>query len=357
MNLVIRADADTERGTGHVMRCLALTQTCIAQGGMVTFITDCEAAGLLDRITSLGAELVKLSHHYPARVDAETVERVISQQPGAWTVLDGYHFDIGYQRRLREYGHPVLVVDDLVHHGWYEADAILNQNVYAPELHYPCPPATDLLMGTSYALLRTEFAVYEDFSRSVPAVGKRVLITLGGGDPANQTLKALSAIETLHDPELEVICITGAANLHIDSIKAEARGATSHVSVIQDSLNMPELMAWADVAITAAGSTCWELAFMGLPAVLMVIADNQALIADGMAKAGAAVNIGWAADVAEKALAEELKRLLQDQGRRSAMSAQGRLLVDGQGTSRVLAAMVTSSASSAVVGLTGGKLQ
>ena len=148
-NLIIRADADTERGTGHVMRCLALTQACIAQGGMVTFITDCEATGLLDRITSLGAELVKLSHHYSAQVDAETVERVISQQPGAWTVLDGYHFDTGYQRRLREYGHPILVVDDLVHHEWYEADAILNQNVYAPELHYPCPPATNFLMGTS----------------------------------------------------------------------------------------------------------------------------------------------------------------------------------------------------------------
>jgi len=271
--------------------------------------------------------------------------------------LDGYHFDTGYQRRLREYGHPILVIDDLVHHEWYEADAILNQNVYAPALHYPCPQATNLLMGTPYALLRTEFAAYEDFSRPVPAVGKRVLITLGGSDPANQTLKALRAIEALHDPELEVICIAGATNLHIASIEVEAQGATGNVSLIRDSPSMSELMAWADVAITAAGSTCWELAFMGLPALLMVIADNQTLIADGMEKAGAAMNMGWAADIREKALTKELKRLLQDQGRRSAMSAQGRLLVDGQGASRVLSAMATSSAYSAVGGLAKEKFQ
>ena len=95
-------------------------------------------------------------------------------------------------------------------------------------------------------------------------------------------------------------------------------------------------MAWADVAVAAAGSTVWELAFMGLPSLLLKVAENQRPVAERMHTAGAALDAGWPAEIAPEQLAGRIANLLADHEQRSAMAQCSRKLVDGEGSDRLL---------------------
>src|SRR5207245_1177027 len=104
-----------------------------------------------------------------------------------WLVLDGYHFDPAYQEGARASGLRLLVIDDVVHQARYSADILLNQNLDAEHLRYRAGANTELLLGPRYALLRQEFLGWQRWDRSISPVARRVLVTVGGGDPDNVT--------------------------------------------------------------------------------------------------------------------------------------------------------------------------
>jgi spore coat polysaccharide biosynthesis predicted glycosyltransferase SpsG len=104
---------------------------------------------------------------------------------------------------------------------------------------------------------------------------------------------------------------------------------------------MPELMAWADLAISAGGSTCWELAFMGLPFLVTILAKNQKAVAEGLEEVGAAVNLGWYDSITPTRLAQRLSSLAEAADVRAELSRRGRTLVDGKGKERVLRELLT----------------
>ena len=195
-------------------------------------------------------------------------------------MLDGYHFDPAYQKAIREAGYRLLVVDDTAHLPAYHADVLLNQNIYAPQLTYSYDPHTVLLLGPMYALLRPEFLVWKEWERHIPDTARHILVTLGGGDSDNVTLKVIQALHDIRLPDLEIRVIVGPANPHRDSLVAAIEHGPHSVELLFDVTDMPGLMAWADIAVSAAGSTCWELLFMGLPSLVGVLADNQVPIAE-----------------------------------------------------------------------------
>ena len=338
-HLIIRADATHAMGTGHLMRCLALAQGWReTHEGRVTFITLCKSLGLLRRVVEAGFEVKTLKASYPDDGDLEsTLASLKAKSPDTWLVLDGYHFDSNYQRRIKEAGHLLLVIDDLNHLGHYYADIVVNQNIYARSLEYSCEPYTQLLLGTEYALLRQEFTSQVRVQHAIAPVARKILVTLGGSDPCNQTMKVLRALLSLDMPGLEAKVVVGSSNPRLDELRetAESAGSSIAISIITDAPDMASLMAWADVAVTGAGSTCWELAFMGLPALLIVLADNQTGIAEGLEEAGTAVNLGWHYELNESDISRQLALLLRDSSRRSDMSEKGRRIVDGQGSQRV----------------------
>ena len=124
---------------------------------------------------------------------------------------------------------------------------------------------TRLLLGTRYVLLRREFWPWRGWRREIPAVARKVLVTLGGGDPDNVTLKVIRALAQVEIEGLEAVVVVGPANPHLEELQAAVKDTPHPIRLESNVTNMPELMAWADVAITAGGSTCWETAFMGLP--------------------------------------------------------------------------------------------
>lgn len=334
--LIIRADADSQIGTGHLMRCLALAQSWKQNGGAVVFITNCQNEALRRRLTSESFEVIAVENSYPREADLRTTLEVLRSYPQAWCAVDGYNFDARFHGKIRTGGNRVLAIDDTAHLPFYDADAILNQNINAEDLRYNRSPPAALLLGTRYALLRQEFLDWQDFKRETPEVARKILITMGGGDFYNQTLKAIRAGERLQIENLRVKAVVGASNPHLAELQWAVENSPARIELIFSAENMAELMAWADVCVTAAGSTCWETAFMRLPSVLIVTAENQTGIAGKLGAANFAVNLGWFEQVSEVILTDTLSGILLDKARRAGMSDIGRETVDGRGARRAV---------------------
>jgi UDP-2,4-diacetamido-2,4,6-trideoxy-beta-L-altropyranose hydrolase len=338
--LLIRADASAAIGAGHVMRCLALAQAWQDAGGRAVFVRAGDASPIDRRLAAEGIEVERLAGAPGSAADARETEAVARRLGARWVVVDGYHLGDEYERALKEEGLHLLAVDDCGHagHGW--ADLVLNQNIHARAGLYPDRGRSPrLLLGPRYALLRREFRAWRNCERAVPERAGRLLVTLGGSDPDNATLRVLRAVQEVNLDGMETEVLAGAANPHREALERAAGASRGSVRLTYDAQDMPARMAAADVAVAAGGSTSWELAYMGLPSLVLVLAENQRENAAGLAAAGIAVNLGEAERLEGPRLAEELRGLAMSRARRQEASRRGRRLVDGQGAVYVVRAM------------------
>jgi len=335
--LLIRTDASVQIGTGHLMRCLALSQAWQDAGGKVVFLMATKAPALEACLQSEGMKIVHLSVQPGSIDDAIQTSCYAHQVEADWIVVDGYHFGTNYQRIIKNQKCRLLLIDDLGNFEYYYADLILNQNIYAhEELYGNREPYTQLLLGTRYALLRREFLKWRGWKREIPEVARKVLVTMGGSDPDNVTLKVIQALQQVDMDGLEAIVVVGGSNPHYEELQSAVQDLRFPIRLESNVTNMPELMAWADVAISGGGSTSWELAFMGVPALVTILASNQYPIAESLNAIGCAVNLGWYEDVSPTETAQALTQLLRAPGTRAEMSKHGRQLVDGDGVDRAL---------------------
>jgi len=336
--LFIRTDANTQIGSGHLMRCLALAQAWKKQGGKVTFISVCESESLRNRITDEGFELVKIKEPYPDHADFETTLLTINNSSlnNSWVVLDGYKFDTDYQQRIKNNGNRLLVIDDTAHLNHYFADIILNQNIIAESLSYSCEPETKFLLGTDYVLLRDEFLVYKNWKRDIPEIAKKIIVTMGGGDSNNMTLRVLCALDRVNIDGLEIKAVIGSNYLYLDTLKKVVKNSKHEIELLRNVSNIADLMTWADTAISAAGSTCWELAYFGLPAILIVTSTNQIMNLELLDKHGAATFVNNRINISAKKISRKIYQLILHKNLRNKMSHTGKLLVDGKGRERVV---------------------
>ena len=218
----------------------------------------------------------------------------------------------------------------------YFADIILNQNINAERLHYEVEGSARLLLGLRYVLMRPEFKKQIGSVSKHGEIARKVLVTLGGGDLDNQTLKIIRAIERVNIDGLEVVVVVGPANPHLKQLQSQIRVSKIPIHLKINTTRMAELMVWADIAVTGGGTTCWELACLGLPALVVILAENQAAVANGLDERGSVVNLGWHHDLSPDRIAKAIESLLLDAAKRKKMSAVGRELVDGNGTERVV---------------------
>jgi len=337
--IVFRADANSQIGTGHVMRCLALGQACRKVGERPFFVMCIVTPMIRNRLESEGFG-VKILNCIPGSIDdaKQTVEES-NELSASWIVVDGYHFDAAYQRSIKELGKKLLLIDDNGSASHYYSDIVLNQNIYASEkLYSKREPNTTLLLGTQYALLREEFLSWQGWKRQIPAIAQNILVTLGGSDPENVTKKIYIAIIQLEFNQLNII-IVAANNQYSDQMKCLIEKSKVNIELKSNVEKMSDLMAWADIAISAGGTSAWELAFMGVPMITIAIADNQCQIVEELSKDRAAVNAGWHKDITPSMIAENISELICDPKKRSEMSQRSQALVDGNGADRVLKAL------------------
>lgn len=334
--LIFRVDASPDIGTGHLMRCLALGQAWKDVGGKAIFITACQSEDLIQRLRTENFHTYLIPKQYSLSFDWNQTKNIINNYANALIVLDGYHFDENYQRWLKKSGYKLLVIDDIAQLKHYYADILINQNLHAEELNYSCEPYTKLLLGTKYVLLRREFLQWQGWKRKIPQTASKLLVTLGGSDPDNMTLKVIRALQQIDVEKLEVAVILGACNPYYKEIEDAVCTSKLSIRLENNVTNMPELMAWADIAISSSGCTSWELAFMGLPSIILILTENQRPVAERLDKMCIALNLGWHENISFNEIAQEISNLIITHARRSEMARLGKELIDGLGPVRIL---------------------
>jgi UDP-2,4-diacetamido-2,4,6-trideoxy-beta-L-altropyranose hydrolase len=343
--LFIRTDASSRIGTGHVMRCLALAQAWKKRGGQALFI-GMMPESCRERLIQEEFPYVSLPASHPDKSDLKITLQTIEQsrpatlpEESGWIAVDGHHLNADFQGGLRKTGLRVLVLDDYAHRSDYAADIILNQNPGAEQMVYPIGKSR-LLLGTKYVLLRDEFLSGPNPDQAGRRPAQNILVSMGGADPDNATLKILKGLAQASLVDMEVRVLVGPANLHRDALAQFKLQTKQPFSLYDHVRDMRPLMQWADVAVSAAGSTCLEFAYFGIPMALVVLAENQQRVAAALAEKEAALNLGWVQDLAEADLADALTKLIRNVPLRSNLIRNSRELVDGLGRSRVVEAMI-----------------
>ena len=337
--LIIRSDASPEIGTGHVMRCLALAEAWRDTGREVIFVFAYDTSAIEDRLKKEGIQIIYISQKSGTRGDAIETAQIAREQGADWIVVDGYQFDVEYQKIIKESGFSLLFIDDYGHADHYYADIVLNQNIYADMSFYQhYEPYTRFLLGTKYALIRKEFLKWSGWHRDIPEIAHKILVTLGGSDPDNVTHKVIEAVRTIDLYGIEVKVVIGGKNPHFDLIYETVKNRSNFI-LIKNAKNMSELVAWADIAISAGGSTCWELFFMGIPSIIIPIAENQVLVAKELKIQKIAKTIEVEDLQNPQESGKFISEFLHSYQIRSALSKRITRYIDGKGSSRVIDAI------------------
>jgi UDP-2,4-diacetamido-2,4,6-trideoxy-beta-L-altropyranose hydrolase len=326
-----RADAGPEIGSGHVMRCYALAEHLAGEGVACRLLTTAPDAPAAAPWRAAGLAVMPIGAERGTAGDAAATAAAARAFAADWLVLDGYAFTAEYRHRLGS-GARRLAFDDFADAG-EGADIVVNQNAGA-ERRVGAGGAARLLLGCDYVVLRRAVRAAAAAPRGLLPL---VLVTLGGYD-RGETVAALLQALRARRLEAELDVVSGA-----DSSPAVGARAASPCIRFHAPQELAPFMTRADLAICAGGTTSLELAHVGVPMIVLIVADNQRAGALALAAAGAA-EVAQEHDPVGSAAALAA-RLLAEPERRRAMSLSGRALVDGQGAARILAAMREAEAA------------
>lgn len=361
MKIVFRADASLEMGTGHVMRCLTLANALYAEGNECHFICREHPGNLVEHIRKQGHTVHSLPHLGNGKVsnknneepvlahaawlgasqkeDATASEEILALIKPKWLVVDHYALDYRWEQDLKQYYQSLLVIDDLADRK-HSCNLLLDQTFgrNAEDYHPWVPPDCTLLCGSNYALLRPEFAQLRAYSlerRKQPQL-KRLLITMGGVDKDNATGLVLSALTHCDIPQdCQITVVMGTYAPWLKEIQAQAAQMPWFTEVCVNIGNMAQLMANADFCIGAAGSTSWERCTLGLPCILICLAENQKMVIEKLVYHGASVALEL---ITLKKHRHDLlnKALILAQDNLKTMIDSAAMITDGTGCSKLL---------------------
>lgn len=333
---VFRADASVRVGGGHVLRCLALADTLASRGWRVLFACSPETPRTVTKL-SRSCHGVKILSGTASSVQ-RTMRDLLAGSD--LLVVDSYEIDTSQEEEWARYTKKVMVLDDLPakpHH----CHLLLDQTLGRMPSHYAdlVPADCVVLTGPRHALLRAEFARLREAStkRVRPGHAPRVLISFGLTDVGSATLYTLKAVAGMASP-FEIDVLVGSAAQDRTAIQGEAARLGKRARVHQDVEDVAGLLCKADICIGAGGSSSWERCALGVPSLIISVADNQRLIAAELDRVRAAVYLGPREAVAPKQITDALTRLIGG-AELGAMSTKAASICDGLGAIRVAEAI------------------
>lgn len=354
MNVVFRTDASLTIGSGHVMRCLTLADVLRHRGANAAFVCREHVGHLCERIEAQGFTVIRLPgrHSHPplaassprtawlgvdCHEDAEETRSIIDsfrEQPD-WLIADHYAIDHRWEQSLRPSVARLMVIDDLADRR-HDCDLLLDQNYYsdaAGRYDDLIPSGSGRMLGPAYALLRPEFEVAR---RSVGrAAAPRLFASVGGADPLGVCAVVAAALKLLGSRAPGADLVVGGGDHALPQSNACLHDTQVHGFVE----NIATLMARCSLAVGAGGSSTWERCALGLPSLVVIVAEHQRRMVEDLAGAGVIVNLGRAVDLGVEALASAIAALLDDGSRRARLREAGLELVDCGGSQRVAAEM------------------
>jgi UDP-2,4-diacetamido-2,4,6-trideoxy-beta-L-altropyranose hydrolase len=286
------------------------------------------------------------------KADAErTISAIGSYRPD-WIVVDHYALDHLWEEMLRPHCGRIMVIDDLADRR-HDCDLLLDQNLvasYAVRYDSLAPPACTVLLGPTFALLQPEYATWHP--RVPPRVGpvRQLLVYFGGADSANLTGLTIEALSKLREENIRVDVVVNPSSSHAAVVKRQA-AEYAWIEIHESLPSLADLMVRADLAIGAGGATSWERCCLGLPALVIALADNQVPIATELDRHGMVQLLGNSADVSADSLLSRLKGALSNPAANEMRSRQCLGLVDGLGASRVASLLLLNGNSRLVARL------
>ncbi|MBI5608659.1 MAG: UDP-2,4-diacetamido-2,4,6-trideoxy-beta-L-altropyranose hydrolase [Deltaproteobacteria bacterium] len=336
--LLLRADGGPQVGLGHILRLAGLGQAWRKRGGRARLLCGFLTPALLQRLTAMGLEVLELpSGIAPGSPEdlAWVLQQTVENSAPA-VLVDGYCFAPAWLHELRRRGPKVAYVDDFGDAS-LQLDLVLMPNVGA---QVSAGAQSPVLAGAQFTPVRAEFQGLPAKQPPSPD-GRRLLLTFGGADPARMSERALAAaLQVRQRPEVTykvaIDLVLGAAvPAERQAALAELAQGQADVRILRDVADMPALMAQADLAVAAAGTTCWELAAVGVPMLVVQVADNQAVVVRGIVGAGAAT----ALPPGEELGGHFLQLILLEDSAWRARSQAGQRLIDGQAATRIAQAL------------------
>jgi UDP-2,4-diacetamido-2,4,6-trideoxy-beta-L-altropyranose hydrolase len=322
---LFRLDAGRAIGLGHGLRCLALADELAARGWTCRFALNPGAAALL-------AAVAPFAHDSIEDEGFADPERLAKRAGEDWDLLvvDSYRLDAAFESRGRKLAKAVLVVDDLADRP-HDADLLVDATAGRASADYAglIPSAARVLVGPQHALLSSRFARARAETiprRLAPKPAQTILVTLGGAPPS-ALLARLAGAARAAAPDAAIEVAAGVSDL-ADLGDPRAR-------IHRGQIDMAALTAAADLCVGAGGGSSWERCCLGLPAVIVEIADNQRGIIDALAAAGAAIAAGRLEDLDDRALIAAIAAAAGDGRELARMAGNAALLCDGLGARRV----------------------
>ena len=332
---ILRADASPSMGTGHVTRCRTLGSALVAQGWTATLATRGLPEGLASSVRGAGLSVVSI----PPELEQDSEPAMLqSLADDAATLIVGDHYGLGptWFDGVRQVGRVIMAIDDLGERR-YPVDVLLHQNPGTDEslIAMLAPEEATVLVGPRFALVPAEFANLRIRRRERDGRVERIHIFLSGSDEHDVTRLALRSV---WDLELSVDVVVGSIYPSLDLLRAEVAGR-SNVELHVDTDDMADLIDRADLAIGAPGSASFERCALGLPTVLISLADNQRIVERSLVDLGAAVTAGWYQTLDPMELRSIVSGLIDDPGRVTRMARAASSVTDGRGTQRVVASI------------------
>jgi spore coat polysaccharide biosynthesis predicted glycosyltransferase SpsG len=324
MKIALRADGSSAQGTGHVMRCLTLANSALSLGHEVMlFVNSTGVPWLEDYLESSGVPITRVDAHH------------LSVKPFVtWganrVVIDSYEYGDDEIDAVSDIIPTAVLVDfgtRSANAQWY-IDTNLGAQPRSPE-------TSTWLVGSEYSLIRDAIRDQRDpDGATIDAGSPSILVFLGGSDPLNLTETVVRAVRNAV-PESRVTAIGG-------SDVRDAFAGDSQVTVVSPGNNLPEHMGEADIIVSAAGTSAWDVCTVGKPTVFLGLVDNQIPSVNEIQRAG----LGPAVDCRNmtpaelsEAVAESVRTLVDDSEFRVTAVGHMNRLFDGAGAERVVRAL------------------
>jgi UDP-2,4-diacetamido-2,4,6-trideoxy-beta-L-altropyranose hydrolase len=365
MRVVFRVDSSSNIGSGHVVRCTTLAKELRNRGVDCQFLCRELAGNLIESIRGQGFKVHALQHtrnvamdtpadpDAPAhaawlgtdwRTDADQTIATLSPDAFDWLIVDHYALDACWEAALRPQANKIMVIDDLADRN-HDCDLLLDTSLLPDmEQRYEglVPTRCAKLLGPSWALLQAEYA--DLHPRTPPRLGpvQRILISFGGVDQHNVTGKAVAAVLALQRDDIAVDVVLSSRSPHSAAVRVEVEHHDN--MTVHDSVpSLAPLMLKADIALGAGGMTSWERCCLGLPAIVVSLADNQRFIAGELEKQGMVQWLGKVGAVTVHDMQQALQVAVDRPSDVEPWSRRCLALLDGRGTDRVASVLALNA--------------
>lgn len=334
-SICFRCDFGPRYGLGHLMRCIALAEEFQKQMNIqIICLTNKFDEKFFSLLQTSGMEIITFAQK---TVGLEfDLTRYVPHSSNMITLFDHYDVTFEQMKVYKEKHQNLVAIDDLADRR-FKVDIIINQNINSARLNYQRDSATKLLLGSQYALLRK--SILEMPKRRKKG---RIFMTFGGGDVFQRIKKFLYFFHEIDKKSKESLQIDFALDIKQLTLIHPLLDGLNKIkfNYITNSYDLSTVMAEADFAITAAGSTIFELTYLGIPQIAFMIEQNQAVTGEEINNKGFGVCLGDIQDAVMSDFVACFFELLKNDTMKAEMSHRGQRFIDGQGAKRVVSELM-----------------